>query len=191
MPFYAEIRLAVKPRRALRAIIDREKPDYIHILTEGPIGLAARAICRQRGMNFTTSYHTHFHLYVHERLPYSEHVVLWLLRRFHNAAARTFVTTDGLVRYLSGHGFRKVVRAPIGINTDFFNHRPLPNPPNLARPIFAYAGRVAGEKNIEEFLALDLPGSKLVIGDGPDRHRLERRNEALFVGYKRGTEFVE
>lgn len=190
-PFYKEIRLAILPRSSLRAIIRRDRPDAIHIMTEGPLGIATRSVCRELKIPFTTSYHTHFHLLADKYLPGSQALVSSLLRRFHCTARRTIVSTEGLQRYLTDNGFLNTVVCPFGIDIDYFsdvNKLPLSN---LQRPIFVYAGRVAKEKNIEEFLALQLPGTKIVIGDGPHKATLESRYDARFFGYKKNQEFVQ
>lgn len=189
-PGYAEIRLALFPGRRLARMLDGLRPDTLHIATEGPLGMAARQYCRKRGLAFTTSYHTRFPEYLRARAPLPTGLSYAWLRRFHAAAARTMVATPSLERELAGRGFRNLVRWTRGVDTRLFRPREK-DFLDLPRPIFAYLGRVAVEKNIEAFLALDLPGSKLVIGDGPDLRPLRSRYpQARFVGYRRGEDLA-
>ena len=175
-PGYAEIRLAVAPGRKLARLAEEFAPHVVHIATEGPLGWAMRGICRKRGWRFTTSFHTRFPEYMHARtrIPLS-----WswaALRRFHEAGVGTFCATPSLARDLEARGFTHVVPWSRGVDLARFRpeaatHGEADAWEALPRPIFLYAGRVAVEKNIESFLALDLPGSKVVVGDGPARAR--------------------
>lgn len=193
LPIYPEIRLALFSRRRIARVIDKLRPDAIHLMTEGPLGWAARSVCRKRGIPFTTWYHTHLQLYVDVRLRGLLRPVLSLLRHFHSIAVRTIVTTESLKRELESRGFRNVVVVPLGVDTKLFvRNQSTPLPP-LPKPVFVYFGRLAIEKNPEEFLQLQLPGTKLVIGDGPLRAQLEKKYpKAHFLGgYKVGQEFVD
>jgi glycosyltransferase involved in cell wall biosynthesis len=189
-PTYPEIRLALLPRARLAAQLDGFDPDAIHIATEGPLGLAAAAHCATRGLAFTASYHTQFPQYVRKRVPIPECWTYALLRLHHARARRTLVATEQLRCDLVARGFDNVVIWSRGVDTELFRpsgreHLGLP------RPIFAYMGRVAVEKNIDAFLALDLPGAKVVIGDGPDRAMLEARYpHTRFLGYRFGAELA-
>jgi glycosyltransferase involved in cell wall biosynthesis len=189
-PTYPEIRLALWPKRKLRQLLDELDPDAVHIATEGPLGAAARAYCVTRGLAFTTSYHTQFPQYVRKRLPIPEPWSYAYLRRHHNRARRTLVPTEHQRRDLVANGFNNVVIWSRGVDADLFRpcgreHLALP------RPISIYVGRVAVEKNLDAFLGLDLPGTKVVVGDGPDRTQLEQRYPtARFVGYKFGDDLA-
>ena len=189
-PTYPEIRLAWFPYRRLANLLQDFAPDCIHIATEGTLGMAARSWCMRNRFPFTTSYHTQFPEYVRARAPIPLALSYAHLRRFHSAAARTMVATPTLQRQLEARGFRHIVRWTRGVDVQLFK----PGDKNfldLPRPIFAYLGRVAVEKNIEAFLSLDLPGTKLVIGDGPERLQLQARfPTAVFVGYKFGAELA-
>ena len=195
-PLYPELRLAVFPKRRLRAALAALRPDYIHIETEGTLGLAARSLCRCKGLRFTSSYHTHFQLYadVYARLPIRFLLVpaAAALRWFHGAAARTFVSTESLREELARQGFKNLAVCPLGVDTSLFVRAPQAHDRGLARPVFAFFSRVAPEKSPEEFLKLDLPGTKLVIGDGPDRKRLEKKYpKAVFAGFQRGRDLAD
>lgn len=186
MPTYPEIRLSLWPRRRLARTLDAFAPEAIHIATEGPLGHAARRYCLRRRYPFTTAYHTQFPRYVRMRLPVPVAWTYAYLRRFHAPARRTMVPTPAMMDELRAFGFDHVVQWTRGVDTALF--RPgdkgfLDDP----RPISIFVGRVAVEKNVEAFLATDLPGTKYVVGDGPDADALRARYpRARFVGYKYG-----
>ena len=185
LPSYPEIRLALVRRRALARLVDDFAPDAIHIATEGPLGWAARALCRRRGWRFTTSFHTRFPDYLHIRARVPRSLSWALLRRFHAPAAATFAATTSLLQELDTRGFCRLRRWSRGVDLERFPMEPRELWPSLPRPVFLYAGRVAVEKNIEAFLSLDLPGSKVVVGDGPHRAALRGRfPEAHYTGYR-------
>lgn len=185
-PRYPEIRLAVLPRRRLARLLDAYDPDALHIATEGPLGLAARAYCVRRGRPFTTMFTTKFPeaLQAHFGLPPA--FVYALMRWFHGRSSALMVATPSLREELAALGFRNLEYCSRGVDIELFRPRPevcLPFP----RPIHLYVGRIALEKNIEAFLDLDLPGSKVLVGDGPILPRLRSRYpEAHFVGTRRG-----
>lgn len=189
-PTYPSIRLALKPARRLRAMLDAYAPAAIHIATEGPLGWSARAYCRDRGLRYTTSFHTQMPEYIRLRAPIPLGVSYGVLRRFHGTAVRTLVPTESQRQRLLQRGFENVVIWSRGVDTDLFHPA---NKDFLAgpRPIALYMGRVAVEKNIEDFLNLRLPGSKYVVGDGPDLELLRRRYpDARFTGFKHGAELA-
>jgi glycosyltransferase involved in cell wall biosynthesis len=189
-PTYPEIRLAWFPYRRLSQLLRDFAPDCIHVATEGTLGMAARSWCVRNRFPFTTSYHTQFPEYVRARAPIPLALSYAHLRRFHAAAARTMVATPTLQKQLETRGFRHIVRWTRGVDVESFK----PGAKQflqLPRPIFVYMGRVAVEKNIAAFLALDLPGTKLVIGDGPERRSLQAQFPAAqFVGYRFGAELA-
>ncbi len=190
-PTYPEIRLAVTPGRALARRLDAFAPEAIHLATEGPLGWAARAYCRARGLPFTTSYHTRFPEYLSARLPVPESWGYAVMRRFHGASSGIMVATPGLKRELEDRGFARVRPWSRGVDTELF--RPRDDPAlDLPKPVYLYVGRVAVEKNIEAFLKLDLPvGTKLVVGDGPQRAALQARHpEAVFAGARQGEDLA-
>ena len=189
-PTYPEIRLAWFPYRRLSQLLRDFGPDCIHVATEGTLGMAARSWCVRNRFPFTTSYHTQFPAYVRARVPIPLALSYAHLRRFHSAAARTMVATPTLQKQLETRGFRNIVRWTRGVDVELFTRGPK-DLLDLPRPIFVYMGRVAVEKNIAAFLALDLPGTKLVIGDGPERRSLQAQFPATqFVGYKFGAELA-
>ena len=191
-PSYPEIRLAVAPGACVARELKAFQPHAIHIATEGPLGLAVRRYCRARRVPFTTSYHTRYPEYVRARWPIPLAVSYAWLRGFHNAATRTFVSSASLETQLTARGFAHLHLWRRGVDLKRF--RPQPPHPLLAelpRPIMACAGRVAVEKNLDAFLSLPLAGTKVVIGDGPQRAGLASRYpEAVFTGYRFGAELA-
>jgi glycosyltransferase involved in cell wall biosynthesis len=184
VPTYPGLRVAWPNRREIARRVEAAAPDAIHIATEGPIGWAVRAYCRRRKLAFTTSYTTRFPEYIAVRSIIPASVSYAVLRHFHAAAAITMIATASLRQELSARGFRKLGTWTRGVDTDLFTPDDAAEL-DLPRPIFMTVGRVAVEKNLEAFLALDLPGSKVVIGDGPQRAVLERRYpKARFLGEK-------
>jgi glycosyltransferase involved in cell wall biosynthesis len=189
-PTYPEIRLSLLPYRDVKRRIRAFAPQALHIATEGPLGLAARRYCRTVGMAFTTSYHTQFPQYLRARFPIPLGVSYRALRWFHGAAARCMVSTPSVRRDLEARGFRNLAAWHRGVDTGLFK----PGRKEflaLPRPIAAYVGRVAIEKNIDAFLKMDWTGTKIVIGDGPERARLEKQYPgAVFAGYRFGADLA-
>lgn len=189
-PTYPSIRLAAFPKRGVRRLMREFRPQAVHIATEGPIGHAARAWCRNLALPFTTSYHTQFPEYVRARAPLPISWSYAYLRRYHRCAVRTMVATHSMRTRLEARGFKNLVIWARGVDSNQFHPGPksfLSDP----RPISMYMGRVAVEKNIEAFLNLDLPGSKYVVGDGPDLEYFRSRySHVTFVGQKSGQELT-
>jgi glycosyltransferase involved in cell wall biosynthesis len=182
VPTYPGLRLALPTRREIAARIERAAPDAIHVATEGPIGHFVRAHCRRRGRPFTTSYTTRFPEYIAARSPVPARWIYAALRRFHAAAAVTMVSTPSLMAELGERGFRNLGMWTRGVDTDLFRPDRAADL-DLPRPIFVSVGRVAIEKNLAAFLSLDLPGTKVVIGKGPQEAQLRRRfPDARFLG---------
>jgi glycosyltransferase involved in cell wall biosynthesis len=194
LPSYPEIRLALPGPGDVERKLDRERPDIIHIATEGPLGHAVRRVCLRRALPFTTSFHTRFPDYLAERLPVPQRWtcdVTWsLLRRFHGAGAALLAATPTLVQELGERRFKNVKLWPRGVDAALF--RPRAVSLDLPRPIFLTVGRLAVEKNLEAFLKLDLPGSKVVVGDGPARAGLARNfPDAVFLGPRYGEDLAQ
>jgi glycosyltransferase involved in cell wall biosynthesis len=189
-PSYPEIPVAIHPWPRLIGQLNKLRPDHVHIVTEGPLGLTARLWCGWHGYRFTTSFHTRVAEYLHEyfRLPLS--FGYRGLRWFHNRASATLVPTPSMMRHLSSRGLINCKQWSHGVDTQLF-HPSRRIALDFPGPILLYAGRVSIEKNIEAFLSLDTPGTKLVVGDGPIRASLEKRYpRAVFVGMKQGEELA-
>jgi glycosyltransferase involved in cell wall biosynthesis len=191
MPGYREIRLSLARPRVMARLIEAAKADAIHIATEGPLGLMARRYCRTRKIPFTTCYHTRYPQYVRARLPVPERLTYALLRRFHNGGDGVMVATEALANELQKAGFENLMIWSRGVDMELYRPRNS-KVIDAERPIFLCVARLAVEKNLDAFLALDLPGTKVVIGDGPDRARLEEAYpDAHFLGAKFGEELAE
>jgi glycosyltransferase involved in cell wall biosynthesis len=195
-PTYPEIRLALFPYRRLAARLDALRPDAIHIATEGPLGHAARRYCLKRHLPFTTAYHTRFPEYIAARFGLPLSLTYAWLRRFHNASQAIMVATPSVEAELRQKGFHRIKRWSRGVDTRLFRPRPQANAEqpfgDLPRPVHLYVGRLAVEKNLEAFLALDLPGSQVVIGDGPARDQLRARfPRAHFLGKQTGEDLAQ
>ncbi len=184
-PGYPEIRLALTFPGAVAKRIAEFAPDHLHIATEGPLGQAARRAALRRGWSFTTSYHTKFPEYLSARLPVPESWSYFFLRRFHNAGRGMLVATQSLADDLKARGFTNIRPWTRGVDSELFRPRE-ENVLDHPRPIFLSVGRLATEKNLEAFLDLDLPGTKVVVGDGPEKARLETKYPAVFLGKQEG-----
>ncbi len=189
-PTYPEIRLSLFPGRKVARMLDELQPDRIHVATEGPLGLAARKYCIKRKLFFTTSYHTRFPQYVRARFPIPLSWSYGYMRWFHSAAEHTMVGTETQREDLLSNDFRNVVLWPRGVDTTAFH----PSDKSFLqdeRPIQMYVGRVAVEKSLEDFLKLDTPGTKYVVGDGPALKQLRRDfPDAVYTGYRFGEELT-
>ncbi len=196
LPTYPEIKLALFAKKDIRRRIEKFEPDAIHIATEGTIGQTARALCLKWNWPFTTSYHTQFPEYIHARFPFIPVSFGYaFMRRFHNSGGRMMVTTPSMRDELLAKGFRNISAWARGVDTELF-HPDLRDVENgvyagLQRPIFVNVGRIAVEKNMEGFLDLDLPGTKVVVGDGPQLEELKQKYpEAVFTGAKYDQELA-
>jgi glycosyltransferase involved in cell wall biosynthesis len=192
VPFYPEIRVALPRPGRVYDRVRRFRPDHVHISTEGPLGLLVRRFCKLRGWRFSTSYHTKFPEYLHTLARVPERWTYRFLRWFHNGGSSLMVATPSLEADLLARGFRGPVRRwSRGVELTLFRPRPKVDP-GYPRPVLLYAGRVSAEKGVADFLALDTPGTKVVVGDGPARAELEKRFPAAkFLGYRRGEQLAE
>ena len=185
-----EVRLAIGAGRRLARLLEALSSDSIHIATEGPLGLAARKYCLERNLCFTTAYHTKFPEYLQARFHVPPGWTYAALRRFHRPSSAVMVPTETVRRELAAEGFAQVVLWTRGVDVALFrpNHPPAVD---LPRPVFLYVGRVVAEKNLPEFLDLDLPGSKLVVGDGHLLPVMRRRYPLVhFAGCQEGEALV-
>jgi glycosyltransferase involved in cell wall biosynthesis len=190
MPSYPDLRLALPYRAKIARLIDEARPEAIHIATEGPIGLSVRHHCRKHGLPFTTSFHTRFPEYVSARMPVRESWIWTMLRRFHQGSRAVMAATPALANELRARGFHNVVVWPRGVDTNLFHPRIADL--GLPRPVFLSVGRLAVEKNLQAFLDLELPGTKVIVGDGPARANLVRNYpQAVFLGEKQGEQLAE
>jgi glycosyltransferase involved in cell wall biosynthesis len=192
-PGYPEIRLALAPRFRLRKVLGAFKPDLVHISTEGPIGWSARAWCLKHKVPFTTAFHTRFPEYVAARTNLSPDLIWPIMRRFHKGSRVVLTATQSLRDELESRGIHPTQLWSRGIDHDIFNARQTKHPAlqDIAKPILLSVGRVAVEKNLEAFLDVGVPGTKVVVGDGPARAALEAKYpDAIFLGTRQGAELA-
>jgi glycosyltransferase involved in cell wall biosynthesis len=193
-PTYPDIRLSFMPRRKMTRMIEAFRPDALHIATEGPLGIAARSWAKRHDLAFTTAFHTRFPEYLHARIGLSMGLTYSLLRRFHGAGDGVMVATASICDELSGRGFQRLRHWSRGVDLSLFHpelREVAPEFVGLARPIFLTVGRVAVEKNIPAFLDLDLPGTKIVVGDGPRLAALRRQyRDVVFTGPRFGRDLA-
>ena len=195
LPTYKEIPWVWRAPDLAKRLLEFQ-PDAVHIATEGALGWRARRLARAFGWPFTTAFHTQYPQYIRARVPIPEWFTYAVLRRFHQAAERTFVPTQSMRDTLNQRGFHGLVPMTRGVDTMVFHpeadqvstYQP---PRGLSSPYYLYVGRVAPEKNLPAFLDLNLPGQKVVVGDGPSLSRLaERYPEVLFTGARKGQQLA-
>ena len=182
-PTYPEIPLALDAFWKMPALMKRIGADAVHIATEGPLGWAARRWCRKNGIPFTTAYHTAFPEYIAARTFLSADLFYPVFRRFHAASSGVLVATPTVRDLLNAKGFRNIVPWTRGVDTTQFHTGVAKADWSHKKPVLLYVGRAAVEKNIEAFLKADVPGTKVVVGDGPALHKLEAAyQEVIFLG---------
>jgi glycosyltransferase involved in cell wall biosynthesis len=190
-PGYPNVGLAFLCGPRLRPLMQAFKPDAIHLASEGCVTFAARRYCLEMGYHFTTSFHTRFPEYFKMRVGLPLWISYGYVRRFHSESTRVMVPTESMRQALSVKGFDNMVIWSRGVDIGLYRPRDKDFLPDK-RPIFAYVGRVAIEKNVEDFLKLELPGTKYIIGDGPQRPELERKYPtARFVGFQTGESLAQ
>lgn len=190
---YPEIRLALAPRFGLRKALNSFNPDIVHIVTEGPIGWAARGWCLKHNIPFTTAFHTRFPDYVAERTPLLSNAIWPIMRKFHAPSRAVLTATQSLRNELHSRGIETTRPWSRGIDHGLFHNRHAIHPlmADLPKPVLLSVGRVAVEKNLKSFLDADVAGTKVIVGDGPARPALEAQYpEAIFLGTKRGSELA-
>ena len=187
-PTYPEFRVALPSQRQIGAIVDAFDPTIIHIASEETLAIAMRLFCLRRGNAFTTAYHSQIPEYVRTRVPCPPAVTYKLLQKFHAAATRILVPAPSLLHKLKHRGFKDLILCPPGVDTTVFHpqHPPLEN--LGPRPYWLFAGRLCIDKNLPAFLAMDLPGTKIVAGDGPSARALRVAYPSVkFVGSQSAT----
>lgn len=190
-PTYPDIRLGLNIWPRLGRMIDRLRPDFIFLPTEGPLGTAARLHCKARKLHFTTSYNTKFPEYIKLRFGIPEKWTYRWLRWFHSPAESVLVTTPTMRRELEQRGFENIRSWSRGVDSDLFRPREGHLFNGMKRPIWLYVGRIAIEKNLDAFLSMEIDGTKVLVGDGPALNDLRQAYpEAVFVGEKHGEELA-
>ncbi len=194
MPTYPEIKIPLSTRSRIEKLLDKYQPDHIHIATEGPMGLITRMACLHKKYHFTSAFYTDFPEYLEIRFHGLKEPTYQYLKWFHGKSMGVMVNTNSSLQVLQKKGFKNLQVVPLGIDVNVFKKNEQAKlPSGLTKPVFVFLGRLAPEKNIQAFLDCHLPGSKLVIGDGPSRKELEKKyhKDAMFVGYKKGQELVD
>lgn len=193
-PSYAEIRLSLFSYKKMSRMLEEFSPDALHVATEGPLGLSARRYAIKHTVNFTTAYHTKFPEYIEARTGISADWFYPVMRWFHKSSKAVMVSTDSVIQQLTEQGFQHLVKWSRGVDLDMFAVKisTCLESDSICKPIFLYVGRIAIEKNIEEFLQLKLPGEKWLVGTGPALSELsEKYPEAIFFGTKSHSELAE
>jgi len=186
-PGYKEIRLSLSFPYQLKKHIFEIAPDYIHIETEGPVGISAARICRKHKIPYTTTFHTKYpeYLNMRNRLVHKD-LVHWYLQYVHNAAERIFVSNPGMMPYLTENDYGNIVMVPLGIDHALFTPGEKTLFLDKKKPVLLFVGRIAVEKNIRAFLEISDAYEKVVVGDGPDREELEEEfPDVEFFGVKK------
>jgi glycosyltransferase involved in cell wall biosynthesis len=200
MPGYKEIELVLFPYKPLKRMVLNYQPDTVHIATEGPLGWAMRKICLRHNIPYTSAYHTQFPDYVEKRIQKifpplartSKKLSQAFIKKFHQSAYAIMVATPSLEQELLGLGYTTPMhRLTRGVKLDMFRPGEKEVFDDLAHPIALYVGRIAVEKNLEDFLKMDWHGSKAIVGDGPDLEELKRKYpDVYFAGAKTGAELA-
>ena len=193
-PGYSEVRVAISRNKKVVRLIERIKPDWVHLVTEGPVGFATKTACSKLGIDFSTSYFTNFQSYAACRIKFYDFFVERYLRYMHARSRRVIVPARSTLSHLKRLQIVNSSVISLGVDLELFSpqNRGYASFDYVKRPIFLYVGRIAVEKNVEGFLSLDLPGTKVIVGDGPLRVKLSRKYpDALFLGYRFGTELAQ
>ncbi len=182
-PGYPGIDLAVRPGKELETRLAAFDPDAIHIATEGPLGWAARRYCLRRRLAFSTAFHTKFPELLYAALKIPRALGYAVLRHFHRPSSAVMVPTQGVLRMLEQRGFRNLRGWTHGVDAHAFTYRPQVQPYSplgpLVHPVQLFVGRLSHEKNVEAFLRLNTPGSKVVCGVGPLQEVLRERHPSV------------
>jgi len=186
-PIYNEIKLAYP--RAMGKKIEETRSDYIHIATEGPVGLWARAYLTKHNLSYNTAYHTKFPEGLKTLVGLPEVITWRYIKWFHKHTGKVLTTTDSMVQQLKKHGLvADIIPWTRGVDRTIFNDS-LRN--KLTKKInLVCVSRISKEKNLDEFCKIDyLNANKILVGDGPYREELEKRyQDVKFVGFKTGTD---
>lgn len=200
LPTYKEILIPITTRKKIKRIIEQEKPDYIHIATEGVLGLLASMVCKKFSIPYTTSFHTRFPEYINSRYRFvSVKRVYDILRKVHNTSETILATTESMKEELLKNDFPNRIRVwSRGIDKNIFFYE---EKTKKDKVVLLNVGRVSIEKNLEEFLDLDikqvngLPVEKRIVGDGPLFNTLSEKykeqENIIFTGVKHGADLGE
>ena len=188
-PWYKEIKLAINTKKITEKFFNNFDPDFIHIATEGPVGIAGKKFCENNKLRYTTSFHTRFREYLEQRIMIPNIIGYSFLKNFHKNACNVLVPTVSMRDELTKYQFQNLKIWSRGVNTELFH--PLKRRKGMKKYI-VYIGRVALEKNIEAFLEIKTKMDKIVVGDGPEKQRLQQKYPYVsFVGMKKGQDLAK
>lgn len=205
IPRYDALKLGLPAKQALTRLWLTQRPDIVHVVTEGPLGWSALAAANKLKLPAVADFHTNFHSYSsHYGIGWLKKPITAYLRKFHNKAHRTLVPTEALRLELEGLGFDRLQVVARGVDTALFN--PARRSAALRsswqvhgdEPVALYVGRMAPEKNLplvirayEEMRRIRPELRLVLVGDGPERSRLERENPRLiFAGMRTGEDLA-
>ena len=191
IPFYSQINLALPKKTTIDNLIRSTNPNYIHIATEGPVGYYVRQWCIKNNKKFTTSYHTKFPEIIEKHFYVPQFISRQYLKKFHSVSSGVFCASPSLKKQLIEQDYKNIISWSRGVDTQLFKPDYTKNPKNKM-PTFLYVGRVSKEKNLEDFLSLNLPGNIVIVGDGPQLDYYRNKYSSVnFVGSKTGKQLVE
>lgn len=205
IPRYPQLRLGLASKGALQRLWRLQRPDLVHVATEGPLGWTALAAAHALGLPVSSDFRTNFHAYTqHYGMAWLQRPMAAYLRRFHNRAGCTMVPTERLRQELAAMGFERLEVVARGVDTELFS--PSARSAELraswgVQPtdlVMACVGRLAQEKNLSLLLQAYRAVRKvrsnsrlLLVGDGPLRAELQTScPEALLVGQKSGQDLA-
>ena len=206
IPFYKQLRMGLPAKRELTRLWSRQRPDIVHIATEGPLGWSALQVAKKLKLPVSTDFRTNFHAYSqHYGIGWLSGAIMAYLKKFHNSAQATMVPTSQLQAELDSAGFKHLSVVPRGIDTDVFspNHRSEALRQSWGADtntrVLLYVGRLAPEKNLKLVIQTyrnmkrSHPDVKLVlVGDGPMRAGLEKDNPSvIFAGFQTGSALAQ
>lgn len=185
---YPDVRFALVRKRTIHSIIKSFKPTTIHIGVEGPLGIQAKRLCDKLNFKYTTSFHTKYAEYMKEHFGIPTVFGWKCLKWFHSKSSNILVPTDSLITELSERGFRNLSKWTRGVDTDLFH----PRSKTMEGTILTYVGRVSKEKNIRAFLDVNVDGTKVVVGDGPELTALKKEYpNVVFLGMLTGEPLAQ
>ena len=206
IPMYKQLRMGLPAQGRLQKIWLEQRPDLVHIATEGPLGWSAARAARKLKIPTSSDYRTNFHAYSQfYGVGWLKGAIVAYMRKFHNATHRTMVPTQALMAELTQIGFKRLMVVPRGVDAEHF--APINRDEYLRQSwgvnndtqVLLSVGRLAVEKNLDTVIncyrnlqAHNLPVKLVIVGDGPLRQALERSvPEAIFAGTRRGKELAK
>ncbi len=206
IPMYKQLRMGLPAQGALHKLWLKQRPDLVHIATEGPLGWSASRAARKLKIPTSSDFRTNFHAYSQfYGFGWLKGAIVAYMRKFHNATHCTMVPTQGLMAELSKIGFDRLMVVPRGVDTEHFSPAKRDEQlrqswgTNAETQVLLSVGRLAAEKNLDTVVrcfkslrARGLPVKLVIVGDGPMRQALERSvPEAIFAGTRTGQDLAK